>query len=203
MSTPGEVLAVRAGPDETLPSYRHLVLNWLLAHHYGLPLVVEDPPHGLNWLQIPYREGRAASARPRIAAAWDRQPGDFEVGVFTAEVELDTLRTMGFLPEVVLCALVQTGWRRGEWAHITRGELFIRFTPEGLLTDPVAYDAEAWREFNRVRLQELAPSELLAAVRPFLPPGGDDRELEAAILLAVDEVGNLRELALKISTTSS
>jgi len=195
MSTPGDVLAVRAGPDETLPTYRHLVLNWLLAHHHGLPLVVEGAPHGLRWLEIPFRDGPATSSRPRVAAPWDQQPGDLAVGDFQTDVELDTLRARGFLSEVVLCALAQTGWRRGDWAHITRGELLIRFTPEGLLREPVAYDPEAWREFNRVRLQELAPSELLAAVRPFLPADGDPRELEAAILLAVDEVEDLVQLA--------
>lgn len=198
MLTPGEVLAVKAGPDDTLPTYRHLVLNWLLAHHYGLPLVVEGAPHGLNWLEVPYRDGPAASSRPRVAAAWDRRPGDLEVGEFATDVELDTLHQEGFLSEVVLCALAQTGWRRGDWAHITRGELLIRFTPDGLLKEPVAYSAESWREFNRVRLQELAPSELLAAVRPFLGEGGDARELEAAILLCVDEVEDLVQLASRL-----
>ncbi len=195
MSTPTEAVAVKAGPDDTLPTYRHLVLNWLLAHHYGVPLSVEGAPHGLSWLEIPHREERVTTATPRIAAPWDRRPGDFEVADFTAEVELDTLRNQGFLSEVVLCALAQSGWRRGDWAHVTRGELLIRFTPEGLLSTPTRYEPDLWHEFNRIRMQELAPSELLAAVRPFLAHAGDPRELEAAIMLHVDEVGSLRELA--------
>ena len=202
MSNHSEPLVVRSGPGTGLGVFRHLVLNWLLAQFDGVPLWVQAEPavlDGLRWLEVPHEVGFPSSSRRRVAAEWDRRPGDLEVGDFLSSRELGELQREGFLSEVVLCALAQSGWRRGEWAHITRGELLIRFTPEGLLADPVALDLEQWREFNRVRLQELAPHELLKAVSPWLSAPRDPRELEAAILLCVDEVSNLVELAERLT----
>lgn len=115
-------------------------------------------------------------------------------------VSLAALREEGMIPEGVLSYLAELGWRdpRGERC-LTRPELSLRYTPEGLLRDEVAFSRERLEEVHRIFLEELTPAELVARSRPFLP-GRDlshrqQMELEALALLYGEQARTLRHFS--------
>lgn len=189
MSHPGEPVLYRVPTEpEGLEWARNAVLSWALARSRRLRfhLAGAGPRERdlLNWLGLD----------------WDaEQPEglEIEVGPFNADIGLEVLRDRGVVAEAVLATLAACGWRapRGR-SGLTRAELLVRFTPEGLISEPVDWDPELLEENQRLFMTELTPREILErTLGDRLNELGEETvmALEGVALLYGEEAENLNQ----------
>ncbi len=139
----------------------------------------------LDWLGVPYKLGQLTALQPD-----------------PIELTGSALREQGILPEVVYSCLVQTWWHPGQndWVARTRSEIIACFQPEQLDRPGWPLQLETLQRINAYRLQELTPSELLDASRPFWPGTSPEVErMEGWILLHLETFSRLQDVAQCLS----
>ena len=135
----------------------------------------------LDWLEIPCTSGPLPPLNLEPIA-----------------LQAANLKADGILPEVVYGCLVQTWWHPGQsdWVARTRSEIYACYAPDQLDIPGWSLSLEAIRKVNAYRLQELTPSELLEASRPFWNgPGVEPERMEGWVLLHLDRFERLQDVA--------
>lgn len=124
-------------------------------------------------------------------------------------LHLDGLRRQGYLPEALLSYLGELGWRTpGGRQFLTRPELALHFTLEGLQPEPADWDPARLEEIQERFSAELTPAEWVERSLGFwqeeglLEPPLEKRqrmELEALALLYADRMRHLTDFPRQVA----
>ncbi|MGE0492854.1 MAG: hypothetical protein AB7S38_26825 [Vulcanimicrobiota bacterium] len=196
---------------------RDAALNWLYAHHLQVPFQLGGPEWaleqlgwlGLDWLPIESQAGQALvdEARLDTLAELFRARG-IQVELkplprFHSESsQLSCYQAQGLVAEALLTCLVESSWsspRGGQ--DLTRTELLLYFSLDGLKSAAAGIEAERLEAAHRFFLEELTPKELLARTLGSRLPWLSEREqmeLEGLALLYGEEVEDLNEFRQRL-----
>ena len=108
-------------------------------------------------------------------------------------------RDDGYLPEALNNYLVRLGWSHGDQEIFTRAELVEKFALEQVGTAAAVFNPEKLEWVNAQHLKQLSPSELAAAIRPFVgergwPIPGDEAWLDEVAAMLRERAKTLVEL---------
>jgi glutamyl-tRNA synthetase len=176
--------------EEWLPSAPiHLLLweylGWLdaMPQWAHLPLILKPDGHG----KLSKRDGDRLGF-PVFAMNWE-DPKTKELNKGFKEI--------GFLPEAFINMLALLGWNDGSGQELfSLDELIQHFDISRVHKGGAKFDYEKAKWFNHQYIQKLEPSDLLAAVSPFIPSAfhGETKLMERVLPLIKDRLTLLSDI---------